>query len=310
MNQNIPSGPLDNMLQQWADERATNSEHLDNLQHRIVMALVADKAAAGSAMTESIEVANRPTNRSSVSQPMFPATFHSQSANTKRASVAGFLVGVTLSALFAFVWFAQSAGVEESPPLLADGARPVLPDYALLNDEQLRSRSVLHSEMKELFGDQLTWLAETHKRIEVGLSDRRVASGTPASGYAGVPLAMRVVVEKRASANHDWEPAWTVDVVSKSEELVELAPAIGDGTSMRLWAYAMPDGMFAVDSELAFSDDDADRTETPSTRAITFHAAFSNIQQDRLPTEELLTGSDGIEYRVLQTVAALNKKVG
>jgi hypothetical protein len=311
MNENLPCDSLDNLLRDWADERAVSSENLDNLQGRIVLALVADEATTiESAATASIEVADRPTNGTSVSHPEFPATFHSQSVSTKRASVTGFLVGATLSALVAFVWFAQSAGVEDSPSSLAGGAQSALPDYAQLNDDQLRGQTVLLSEMKELFGDQLTWLAETDERIEVGLSDRQNTGGDSTSGDTAVPLAMRVVVEKRASATHAWELAWTVDVVSKSEEVVDLAPETADGTSMRLWAYAMPDGMFAVDSELAFSNNElSGATESPARGEI-FRAAFSNVQHDRLPSEELLTGSDGLEYRVLQTVAVLDKKVG
>ena len=164
--------------------------------------------------------------------------------------------------------------------------------------------------MKELFGEQLTWLAETDERIEVGLSDRQNASVLATLKNDDVPLAVRVVVEKRAAAGNDWEIAWAVDVVSKSEEVVDLASATDDGTSMRLWAYAMPDGMFAVDSELSFSSGEGGGETTLPGRAETFHAAFSNVQKDRQPSEELLTGADGVEYRVLQTVAVLNKKVG
>lgn len=311
MNENLPSDPLDSMLHQWADERVASSEYVDNLQHRIVMALVADRLTTnGSVRTTVAEVGDRPTNGTVVSHPGFTATFRSPSVSTQRASVTGFLVGVTLSALVAFVWIAQSSSVEDSPSPLAGGGHPVLPDYAQLNDDQLRSRAVLLSEMKELFGDQLMWLAETDHKIEVGLSDRRDASGSSTSGDAATPLVMRVVVEKRAAAGSDWELAWAIDVVSQSEEVVDLAPATGDGTSMKLWAYALPDGMFAVDSELAFSNGGPSGATSSATPGETFRAAFSNVQQDRLPSEELLTGSDGIEYRVLQTVAVLDRKVG
>ena len=311
MNENLPSDPLDNMLHQWADERAASSEYVDNLQHRIVLAIVADEPATnGSARTAVVEVADRPTNGAVVSHPGFTATFRSQSVSKKRASVTGFLVGVTLSVLVAFVWIAQSLSVDDSQASLAGTAQPALPDYAQLNDDQLRSRVVLLSEMKELFGDQLMWLAETDHKIEVGLSDRRDASGSSTSGDAATPLAMRVVVEKRASAGNDWELAWAVDVVSQSEEVVDLAPATGGGTSMKLWAYALPDGMFAVDSELGFSNGDGSGATSSATPGKTFRAAFSNVQHDRLPSEELLTGSDGVEYRVLQTVAVLDRKVG
>ena len=215
MNENLPSDPLDNMLQHWADERAASSEDIDNLQLRIVMALVADNATTTkSARTAVVAVVDRPTNGSSGSPVEFPANFHSSSVSTKRASVTSFLVGATLSAIVAFVWFAQSAGVVDSPSPLAGGDQPALPDYAQLNDDQLRDRTMLLSEMKKLFGERLKWLAETDKSVAFGLSDRGKASGDATSENSAVPLAVRVVVEKRTAAGNDWELAWAVDVVS------------------------------------------------------------------------------------------------
>lgn len=310
MSNRISDDPLDDMLRQWVDERAASPEQLDNLRDRIVMALVADEATANNSTPAVLDDSKQLRNGSSITHPEFPATIRSRSVGTKRASGTGFLVGVTLSALVAFVWFAQSAGIEQSPDSLAGGSQTELPDYAQLNDEQIRRRTVLLSEMKELFGDQLTWLAETNERIEVGLSDRQDVSVLSALGNDEVPLAVRVVVERRAAMGNGWEIAWSVDVVSKSEEVVDLAPATDDGTSMRLWAYAMPDGMFAVDSELSFPSDEASSAVPLPGRTETFHAAFSNVQEDRQPSEEFWTSAGGVEYRVLQTVAVLNKKVG
>jgi len=309
MSTRISNEPLDNMLRHWAGERAASSQQLDNLQDRIVMAL-ADEATTSNSTPAEMDDSKQPRNGSSVTYPEFPTTFRSRSVGTKRAPVTAFLVGVTLSALVVFVWFAQSVDFEQSQNSLAGGSQAELPGYAQLNDEQLRRRTVLLSEMKELFGEQLTWLAETDSRIEVGLSDRQNVSVPSVLENDEVPLAVRVVVERRAAAGSDWEIAWAVDVVSKSEEVVDLAPATDDGTSMRLWAYAMPDGMFAVDSELSFSSADGGSLVTLPGRAEAFHATFSNVQEDRQPSEEFWTSAGGVEYRVLQTVAVLNKKVG
>lgn len=305
MNQNIPGDPLDELLHQWADGRTASSERLDNLQERIVLALDNEDCSS----TESF-----------AARPEQVPTFSSQPVGTRRASLIGFLVGVTLTALVAMIWVTQQTGQKAPQPQLADGIQTATPEYARLNDDQLHSQRVLLAEMKSLFGDRLTWLAETDSRIEFGLSDRQDSNVDSTSEDAAEQLAVRVVVEKRASADSDWQLAWSVDVMSRSEEFVELAPATGDGTSMTLWAYALPDGMVAVDSELSFSDHDGgddDDDEDGGDKAITsvseggaFRAAFSHIQQDRLPSEELLIGSDGVEYRVFQTVAVLDKKVG
>jgi hypothetical protein len=96
-------------------------------------------------------------------------------------------------------------------------------------------------------------------------------------------------------------------VISQSEEVVELAAKDDDQSTMTMWAYVLPDGMVAIDSELSFSENSkSDTTE----KVAPFRAAFSSVQKDRQSSEELLNGANGVEYRVFQTVAVLNKKVG
>ena len=319
MNQNIPGEPLDNVLQQWADERTASSDRLNDLQERIVSALgdedFSSTVSAADAAREDVaagavgSVATRPLQEPTFSfQPA--GTRGSQPVDTWRASMARVLVGVTAVVVLVMVFgFIRLTGQLQPVPRLVVDDQPAMPEYAQLSDDQLRNRRVLLSEMKSLFGDRLTWLAETDARIEVGLSDRQDVNAGSTSA-AAEQLAVRVVVEKRASADSDWQLAWSVDVMSRSEEFVELAPATGDGTSMTLWAYTLPDGMVAVDSELSFSDETGSKATTSSSKGGAFHAAFSHVQQDRLPSEELLIGSDGVEYRVFQTVAVLDKKVG
>jgi hypothetical protein len=307
MTQNIPGDPLDTLLHQWAAERSASSDHLDNLQQRIVSTL-GDEDFSSTAGCAGAAGANTAVVSRAMPEP--EPTSDSRPVGTRRASVPGFLVGVTLTVLVAIAWFTQLTSQKQSVPQLAIDDQAAMPEYARMNDDQLRSRSVLLSEMKSLFGDRLTWLAETDTRIEFGLHDRQAANDSSTSADSTVPLAVRVVVERRASADSDWQLAWSVDVMSRSEELVELPPATGDGTSMTLWAYALPDGMVAVDSELSFSDHNDGKAALTSSKGGAFQAAFSHVQQDRLPSEELLIGSDGVEYRVFQTVAVLDKKVG
>ena len=292
MNQNNSGDPLDTLLHQWADERTADSEHLDNLQQRIVSTLGEDDFSSACSV---------------VSRSEHSPTFSSQPVGTRRASLAGFLVGVTLTALVALIWVTQQTGQEAPQPQLADDIQQAMPEHAQLNDDQLRDRRVLLSEMKDVFGDQLNWLAETDSRFEVGLSDGRPSNGSSLSHSDVLEIAVRVVVEERSSSDGTWQRAWAADVVSQNEQVVRLAAKNDDRTTMTMWAYVLPDGMVAIDSELDFS---GGSMATPAAEAAQFQARFSNVQKDRQPSEELLTGANGVEYRVFQTVAVLNKKVG
>lgn len=314
MSEQTPMDPLDRLLSQWVDQRAVRRDRLDDLQDRIVLALVEDRNQAATASSEPMAATKsiEPVGTVDLMSPAVSSvTLPARAVNTKRARLTGFLVGVTLMAMTAFVWLAQSIQVKRTQPLLVEKAQAGFPDYARLDDDQIQNRTVLHSEMKELFGHQLAWLAETDERVEVGLSDRPPATSDESRwGDAAIPLLVRVVIEKRAAAHNGWELAWTVDVVSQSEELIEIAPEVSNGTSMRLWAYVMPDGVFAVDSELVFSTEGTSRPVRNSEKVEIFRSESFNIQQNRIPSAMLLTGSDGVQYRVLQTVAGLKSRMG
>ena len=300
MNQNPLDDSLDNILRQWADEREVGPEHLDNLQDRILSAIhdeptSAEQRAAGCGST------------STVSLPAKTFVYQRRPVSLRRVSLVGRLIGATLLALVAFIWSAQSIDVGGRRLQIVEATRPKFPDYAQLDDDQLDDRMIVLSGMKDVFGDQLTWLAETDSRFEVGLSGNPQTTETSLAHNDIVEIAVRVVVEDRTSPESGWRRAWSVDVISQNEEVVKLAAKYDDSTTMTVWAYVLPDGMVAIDSELEFS---SGSTTASSATNIPFHAVFSNVQKDRQPSEELLTGVDGVEYRILRTVAVLNKKVG
>ncbi len=288
MSDKISHEPLDDMLQQWAAERAASPEHLDKLHDRILSAMH-----------------DEPT--STVSLPTATSAYPCRPISLRRVSLVGRLIGATLLALVAFIWSAQSIDVGGRRLQTAEATQPKFPDYAQLDDDQLDDRMIVLSGMKDVFGDQLTWLAETDSRFEFGLSGNPQATETSLAHNDVVEIAVRVVVEDRTSPESGWRRAWSADVISQNEEVVKLAAKHDDRTTMTLWAYVLPDGMVAIDSELEFSP--GSTTASPTTN-MPFHAAFSNVQKDRQPSEELLTGADGVEYRILRTVSVLNKKVG
>jgi hypothetical protein len=64
-----------------------------------------------------------------------------------------------------------------------------------------------------------------------------------------------------------------------------------------MWAFALPDGMIALDTEVNLSG------------AVTVRSSASELQADRELREVLTTQSDGFEYRVFQTAAVLNDRL-
>ena len=307
MNQNIPSDPLDQMLHQWADEHAASSEHLDTLQQRILSSLSNDADTSGLDQIEPFsQSAKEHDSGHPAIGPVIKRTTARRLPEARRSGVVGFLSGVTVTVLLAAAWFTYQAGDTRRNQQIVEIGSAIPPEYAWLSEDQLHSKSVLLSEMQELFGHQLSWLAETNSRVEVGLNERSVSDEDRAASATTVPLAVRVVVEKRDSSSSGWQLAWAVDVMSRSEELVEIAPQSGDGASILLWAYALPDGLIAVDSELSLPGVTAPQASSDSA---IIRATLSNVQQDRQPSESLVTDSDGIEYRVFQTVAILDEQV-
>ena len=304
MNQNIQDDSLDNLLNQWADERSADASQLDNLQQRISLSIRNDNVRPiNSPPVASPQGVNEATVLPTEQQP----TFRPQYTWLLRAKLVNRLVGATLVAAVAFVGATHFLDGSWRRLEVTEVTQSSIPDYAQLTDEQISQRKVVLSELKELFGDQLNWLAETESDLEVGLSEKAVTNNTPATQNGPLEIAVRVVVEERSSSDHSWQRAWTADVISQNEEVVELAEKDDGRTTMRMWAYVLPDGMVAIDSELSLPGSDA---ATATSQNGNLRAAFSNVQKDRQPTEELLTGSDGVEYRVFQTVAVLNKKVG
>lgn len=285
MNHETDDTALDQILHQWADERAADPEHLDILQKRIVSTL-------------ELEHRHLPASRP---RPAMPPI-------VSRHSVASrFPVGLAAVVLVALVWFAQVAGESILNHQLAgeDGSLP--PDSVWLNQGQLDGQAVLLTEMEQLFGDRLNWLAETGERVELGLDEVTDSVGSAANDTASSPIAIRMVVEKREAGDKSWKSAWTIDVVSRSEELVEMTPQSSDDVSVMLWAYALPDGTIAVDSELAWRHQNDEVLANSSSPVRT---TISNVQQDGQPSEAFVSEADGVEYRVFQTAAVLDGKVG
>lgn len=265
MNNSNPTEPLDRLLHRWADEQAPSAADLDRLTGKIVQAVDEEPESSG----ERLMVASSPVLR------LGPASWFALGA----ASVVLLALG--------FLWLAKGTSV--GIPEVAE-TPDLPPSYAWLQDEQLRSKSILLNEMEAVFGRELNWLAETGENVQVDVEPQLSTRGRQA-------LAVRVVVQRRPVGQPDWSVAWAVDVVTRSEELVRLSPQTPADPQFEMWAYALPDGMIALDTEMSFSD-------TSPVRS-----AARELQSDGEPREVFKTEAGGFEFRVFQTAAVLNDRL-
>lgn len=145
-----------------------------------------------------------------------------------------------------------------------------------------------------MFDRKLTWMVETGDGIEFDVS------GTPRKRPADAtekPLAVRIVVQRRNPDQIEWQLAWTADVISQYEKIVRISSASPEGHRLDIWAWQLPDGLIAVDSELNLKGQHSLRAQA------------SSLQQERRPAEIIRQAHDGAEYRVFQTVAVLHEGV-
>ncbi len=273
---------LDRVLRQWADNRAPEAETLDRLRQQVTASLDQEKFLD---LQPLLDVdANRPT--------------------TRRAVWAAMATAAMVLIALAYLWFVPrdvdplignpgSLAIDDNSP-----QRPRSPSSATLGRQQLEGQARLLAEMERMFDKQLLWVAETDGQVRLGLqADANVVDSELTNGRP-VAVAVRLVVVRRRDSETDWTTVWQADLVSRDQQVIQLAPADGShGPKLLVWAYALPDGMIAVDSELAL--------EGP----VTMLAKFSGVHQAGVPIKVHSTKRDDVEYEVFQTVELLNDKL-
>jgi hypothetical protein len=188
---------------------------------------------------------------------------------------------------------AVSSGESGDPNGPRPDVPPDVPPDAVLGQSRLAAKAVLLEEMERVFPDQLSWVAETDGKVCVGLAER------PGPRRRSEPaLAVRVVVVSRRGPEDRWVPVWTVDMVTRGEEVVALTPECSGRGKVMVWAYPLPDGMIAVDASIALDD------------PVPLHSSFSGVCRGGVPEDVLSLRADEVEYRVYQVVSVLDNEVG
>ena len=259
---------LDKLLKQWAAAYATSEEHGRKLADRIV-----DELTAGGFPVLDPAVDGR-----------VPIPRRRRLAYTALGIAAGLLIAVTIAFL------------SRRPPVpdeVVSGGEDTSSPVASIAPSELQARARLFHEMETLFADDLRWVADSDS--EVRLSVRPVSGGPTARA---TPLLIRVLVMQRKTGEAAWHKLMETDVLTRSQELVEMIPDPRLDNRLLLWAYALPDGKVAIDSSI--------RLSTPIRASVD----VTNVLTPGKPANVFSLETEDAEYHIFQVVTPLPKHEG
>lgn len=263
MKRSKPS--LDKLLSQWAQDRAAGAQHLGELQD----AVCSQAAHLG------------PANESP------PPPGPRRPGRVALGLAAMLLIGGAIALLL------NSPRIPEPERSLADSRPSATPTKTQpIEPSQLADKARLFEEVDELFGHGIVWIAETGDDLDVRPSDdpRSDAPAEPKSP----PVMVRVTVMSRPPGAADWQIAWTVDVITRQEELVQWSPEQTAGVNLCFWTHLLDDGAIAIDSKLDM--------ELP----VRINSFYDGIQQPGIPETIVSQSTEDGDLRVLQTVLTLD----
>lgn len=273
---NGPNGPngdqLDKLLRGWADRHATDPQSLDRIHGAIRQAMDND---GGPSLTEST-IAAAPRRRP-----------HRALWLSIAAVAAMLLVILSSTSLPLFSPKRTQIALPNPPEDNGDVQAAITP-------EQLAHETKLFAELDRMFGRQLRWIAESDGSIEMGIEPDATTATQPANSN---PVTIRFTVAKRGQGERDWSVIWTVNLVARNEQLVQLQPAKANSPSLLVWAFTLPDGKIACDAELSFGGSDG------------LHVSASELQSAGDVREVASAEEGGVEYRVYQAVQLLDDEV-
>ena len=257
---------LDGLLKQWAEaHRPTEEKH--RRLGRQVMARIADE------VRDPVELPQRQQTSWEVQLMVGGGSL------LVLLMLAGSLLYMNLSTVTPVA--IPSKGGE------AAGAPPGYPAESLLAAKLVAGKGMLLAETNSLFDQRLRWIAEGQEEMVVEVDDEQ---GQASREF----LLVRLVVAERDSAAGSWRLLWQADVITRSEELVEVRPREWPGSSLALWAFVLPDGDVAVDMDLRIQQQLLDATT-------------STVLQTGQPHQVDCRQFDNIERCVFQTVRPLTR---
>jgi len=254
--------PLDDLLQQWAEAKSSSQEGLSQLRQRI--AIERDRLDTDGIVVSPIQ---------------------GNSGFWRAVSLIAIGTSLLLLIALGLSWFSQPRNDKE---LIANAPQFVLPTISNL---ELANKRILVSELQRIFDRHFAWIVETNGEVHLGVDQDHVQLND------AVPIVVRLAVVCRKTSQTQWKHVWSADVVSRSEQLVELSLASEGDTRLLIWAYALPDGMIAVEGEMRLPGEEAVRP------------TFSELKKSGDSSKVFTTTLGDTEYQVFQTVELLDGRV-
>ena len=154
--------------------------------------------------------------------------------------------------------------------------------------EQLAVRRDIMDEMESLFAGQVRWIRLDADGLRLGLAQQASAAEPRAQR-----LAVRTVVVARERNQKNWRTVWSSDVLTRTEEYVEIASESGAAGGLEMWVHRLPDGRYVVDAEI----------DWPEARLP--RAYETRVLSVGKPERILTQTAEGHEYRVYQSIEPL-----
>ncbi len=261
---------LDALVRGWSQRQAAPADRVAALEARIAAAVAAERTAApGLASSEKS-----------------PSPDHTgRSTRLRRPIVWGAAATVAVAVAVCWILFLrESRDVAEKP--VPDDGLPGIEHSA----EELAAKRRLLAETDRLFEGRLTWLAEEGGRVQLGLAEE-----SPDERDRSPAVAVRLVVARSEGPETDWVPIRSIEVIARSEEAVHMPE---EGDALFLWAYVLPDGTVALDTDFLI-------TERADLRATS-----SGLFAPGVPAVVASRRVNGEEYRVYQVVSLLGEATG
>jgi hypothetical protein len=178
------------------------------------------------------------------------------------------------------------------------GSRANWPESVCFNPGQVADKATLFAGLKQTFGNQMAWLAEHDRRVDVGLVTDDASAGD------GAAFALRVVLLSRQDGATVWQQVWRSDVVGRYEQVIDVPAGHSGSGRLQLWLHALADGGVAVEGALALTE-----ANTPA------RLSFNGVQRAGEPRRVTGGRGAGQEWQLIQTVVplpqpAISEKVG
>ena len=255
----MKTNKLDQQLKEWAARNRPADAALKDLEAKVRAALATEPPSAG----------RRGGTRFHGSAPRWLA------------------VAAALALLLGGGWHFAQQRLAELHAANGNGSA-ALADFTA---EQLAARRDILDEMESLFAGQVRWVRLDDDGLRLGLAEQAMATARQTQR-----LVVRTVVVAREQNRKDWRTVWASDVLTRTEEYVEIAPEPSAAGGLEMWVHRLPDGCYVVDAEIAWPEPRLPRTY--ETRVL------SAGKPERILTQTV----EGREYRVYQSIEPLAKE--